>query len=55
MASIPPLVSVDCIREFDPPHVRITILATGATYDVPTDFYQQLQLAVPGLPANPCA
>jgi hypothetical protein len=54
MASQPP-ITVECIREYDPPKIRVTITATGLSEDIPTDFYEALRLIVPGLPANPCS
>jgi hypothetical protein len=51
-----PRVEVTCIREFDPPYVRVQIYAGDEVlfgFDVPYDIYDETANAL-NLPGNPC-
>lgn len=49
---MPEVVSVECIEEFDPPIIRIT-LAGLRSFDVSTGVYEVLKEPL-GLPNDPC-
>lgn len=45
-------ISVECINEFDPPRIRITV-APGVFYDIPKPFYDLIRQSL-GLPDIIC-